>query len=575
MDEKEPIKGQLYHREKAQRYIYVLDDEIGAVYCFKRKVNQIRSKVLILSGCSFLSYPSILYLDSLLTDSGFAQSFDIIIDDQTYAIVILEDQELNPIKKKFEECSRLPIPLSYRKCCRVFRGLGFVLSIPFKFSNVLCKGLEVVGDKFNEAPDRVFRNPITEQKRKSPGNFASGIFIGTGKMIAGFAKGIGGLIYEPYKGAKENGFKGATKGIGKGILGLVCKPVAGTIDFVTFTVRGVSNTPLSVYKLASKYYRNKSLRKQKQINLDQYIDNAPYTPHLPANYDESPKINEIETLIDPEALILPILERNSKLRQWSIELGKILNKEPELYFEEINENDDVLECRVQEAKELGKLLKKKIIKMIEELQRVHREASLDSVTVHDFNNRIVASLKELGIDVSGSELLNIASDIEESLVGDEDSEKSEIEIIIEKEEIKTVHIPIVIVNPFIEKAKAWRPCSFKDDFRVSEAGPNGGIPLTNQVELDKLRAVGKEIVKSLGREILKGNFNLTTVSFPIKCMQPSTSLHNTLRSMTLGPLYFTKAALSSNPIERLKFIACATMGTYRNTATFLKPVNFK
>jgi Leucine-rich repeat (LRR) protein len=58
MEAKEPLKGQLYHREKSQRYLYVLDEEIGAVYCFKRKVNQIRSKVLILSGCEFLDYPS-------------------------------------------------------------------------------------------------------------------------------------------------------------------------------------------------------------------------------------------------------------------------------------------------------------------------------------------------------------------------------------------------------------------------------------------------------------------------------------------------------------------------------------
>ena len=579
--EKEPIKGELYHREKSQRYLFVLDDDIGAVYCFKRKVNQIRSKVLILSGCEFLDYPSKFYLDCLLTDSGYVPSFDFRIDDQTYAVLSQDAQKLSSIKSQFQSCSKFPIPLSYRKCCRVFRGLGFILSIPFKFSNALCSGLEVVGDKFNQAPDRVFKIPINKSQRKMPSNFATGIFMGTGKMLIGIVKGIGGLIYEPYKGAKESGFKGATKGIGKGILGLIFKPMAGTIDFVTCTVRGVSNTPASVYRMASRYYKNRKLKKQGQIDLTKFVDNAPYTPQIIGDYDdEDPDNNEnhsnvnkeTDEVIDPDELIFPILERNNKLRQWIMELSKILCNEPKLYFEEIGEEDDIIECRVQEAKEIGKYLKTEVVDLIENLKKIHEESQLNIHTVNDFNTRIVSNLKDLGIDVTGAELLKIASDIEESLMSDEDLISiKEPEPVIVPDPPKPK--PVVIVNPFIEKAKSWRPSVLKDDYRVPEAGPNGGIPLVDDQVLNKLRAVGKEIIKSLGREILRGNFNLTTVSFPIKCMQPTTTLHNTLKSMTLGPLFFTKAGLTSNPIERLKFLACGTMGTYRNTSAFLKPVS--
>ena len=52
------LQGELFHREKAQKYIYVLDQEIGAIYCFKKRVNRIRSKVIILSKCEFSDYPS-------------------------------------------------------------------------------------------------------------------------------------------------------------------------------------------------------------------------------------------------------------------------------------------------------------------------------------------------------------------------------------------------------------------------------------------------------------------------------------------------------------------------------------
>jgi len=38
---------------------------------------------------------------------------------------------------------------------------------------------------------------------------------------------LSGLISEPIKGAKKKGVLGATAGVGKGIAGLIFKPVAG------------------------------------------------------------------------------------------------------------------------------------------------------------------------------------------------------------------------------------------------------------------------------------------------------------------------------------------------------------
>ena len=47
--------------------------------------------------------------------------------------------------------------------------------------------------------------------------------------MKGVSSGVYGVLAEPYKGAKKNGLKGGMKGMGRGIVGLLTKPVGGTI----------------------------------------------------------------------------------------------------------------------------------------------------------------------------------------------------------------------------------------------------------------------------------------------------------------------------------------------------------
>jgi vacuolar protein sorting-associated protein 13A/C len=47
---------------------------------------------------------------------------------------------------------------------------------------------------------------------------------------------ISGIISEPIKGGKKNGSKGAIAGVGKGLVGLIIKPISGTIDLVTMVI---------------------------------------------------------------------------------------------------------------------------------------------------------------------------------------------------------------------------------------------------------------------------------------------------------------------------------------------------
>ena len=55
-------------------------------------------------------------------------------------------------------------------------------------------------------------------------------------------EGLSGLITAPIEGAKEQGVTGMLKGFGRGAAGLIVKPIAGGLDFVSRTMEGGANT---------------------------------------------------------------------------------------------------------------------------------------------------------------------------------------------------------------------------------------------------------------------------------------------------------------------------------------------
>ena len=57
--------------------------------------------------------------------------------------------------------------------------------------------------------------------------FMSSAAIAGGQVGRGIKSGVKNLVILPLRGAKNGGFKGAMKGFGRGVVGLVVKPVAG------------------------------------------------------------------------------------------------------------------------------------------------------------------------------------------------------------------------------------------------------------------------------------------------------------------------------------------------------------
>lgn len=56
--------------------------------------------------------------------------------------------------------------------------------------------------------------------------------------------------------------KGATIGVGKGIIGLVAKPVAGTFGLVQYTVQGTINTPSTIKHAIKKKPKKKDAEEE-------------------------------------------------------------------------------------------------------------------------------------------------------------------------------------------------------------------------------------------------------------------------------------------------------------------------
>lgn len=82
-------------------------------------------------------------------------------------------------------------------------------------------------------------------------------------------------------------------GFGRGMLGLVCKPVAGTIDLVTYTARGIGNTPRTMYVGLTKLIRKRKIKRKKIV-----YSYPPIMPYIPtegemAEREKQAKANKI------------------------------------------------------------------------------------------------------------------------------------------------------------------------------------------------------------------------------------------------------------------------------------------
>jgi hypothetical protein len=111
------------------------------------------------------------------------------------------------------------------------------------------------------------------------------------------------------------------------------------------------------------------------------------------------------------------------------------------------------------------------------------------------------------------------------------------------------------------------------DYRCPTASGYGGFQLLDRAITSKLRSAGTELIKQAGRKILSGHFNLTKVSFPIKCMTYATILEMIPTMCSTFPIMFNRAALSKDPVERMKCVITGTIAYFYFEKIFEKPLN--
>ena len=88
-----------------------------------------------------------------------------------------------------------------------------------------------------------------------------------------------------------------------------------------------------------------------------------------------------------------------------------------------------------------------------------------------------------------------------------------------------------------------------------------------------LRSTGVDLIKEIGKKIITGDFNLTTISFPIKFMIPLTILQTIANSYFQFPIYMNIASMQSDSLERFKYVVVAALSSFHKSSHFLKPMN--
>jgi hypothetical protein len=125
------------------------------------------------------------------------------------------------------------------------------------------------------------RVPRDLHEKPVPSNMVSGVAYGTRSMIDHIVSAAVGVVLEPVNGARTGGIKGGAVGFGRGILGLICKPVAGTIDLVTQTTKGIGNTPKTIYVGLTKLIK---VKKTSRRMVNHYY--PPIQPYIPEEDEE-------------------------------------------------------------------------------------------------------------------------------------------------------------------------------------------------------------------------------------------------------------------------------------------------
>ena len=125
-------------------------------------------------------------------------------------------------------------------------GEGIAKGFGTFITTVLSSSFEVVGKITGTllASCEVLQGEkVFEQlEEREPEHLLDGLYIGLKEGVKDLGKGLGGLFYKPYQGAKNQGVKGFFKGLGSGVLGAVVSPFTAIFRVTNNLFVGLKNT---------------------------------------------------------------------------------------------------------------------------------------------------------------------------------------------------------------------------------------------------------------------------------------------------------------------------------------------
>jgi vacuolar protein sorting-associated protein 13A/C len=173
------------------------------------------------------------------------------------------------------------------------------------------------------------RDRMRSRNRNKPTYAVAGITTGASTFAKSLVSGVTGIIEQPIKGAEQEGVGGFFKGIGRGIVGAVTKPVVGVFDMASNVTEGIKNSAASFHghilersRLPRHIGRDGIIRPFNQreaagaMLLTQVQDGAFYNDSYVAHLDV--KINSIIAIIIVTDVRLLCVDAGKFLCEWIV-----------------------------------------------------------------------------------------------------------------------------------------------------------------------------------------------------------------------------------------------------------------
>eukprot|EP01100_Stratorugosa_tubuloviscum_P008315 TRINITY_DN345_c4_g1_i1.p1 TRINITY_DN345_c4_g1~~TRINITY_DN345_c4_g1_i1.p1 ORF type:complete len:361 (-),score=190.07 TRINITY_DN345_c4_g1_i1:115-1197(-) len=108
--------------------------------------------------------------------------------------------------------------------------------------------------------------------------------------------------------------------------------------------------------------------------------------------------------------------------------------------------------------------------------------------------------------------------------------------------------------------------------RMPEACSTGGFKVEDQEIVKVQRAAAWDLIKQMGQNLTQGA-SVINISMPVRLFEPRSYLQRITDGWCYAPVYLTRAANASDPVERLKCVVTFAIAGLSNTCTQLKPFN--